>query len=314
MGNGMRVLVAVDNTKHSLLAIRSVAARHWPAGTKFLLLTSLEPCLESTFNPELRSDVRHWESHKSELFRAQKLLRRLQSVLSRSAFGPSDVATSVLEADAADAIRSTALDWQADLVIIGKRRLNLLQKLSERSVGEAVLRRLPCSVMLVRQPPLHPREKILIAYDGSGVSEEAVRTIFNSPLYSNSEIRIVSVISELSEYLGWRNLPALNGSLVVEEGDEPFSTKLGNCLKLLRAKFGPGYVSLDLRRGMPEEQILQSAEEWEADLLVLGSHGRTGPSRVLLGSVAASVASKAACSVEIVLPSPSPHRELRKSG
>lgn len=313
-GDQMRVLIAVDNTKHSLLAIKSVAARHWPAGTKFLLLASLEPCLESTLKSNMRSDCRHQESHKAELLRAQKLLRRLQSFLSRTAASRSEVTTCVLEDDPVGAIRSAALDWQADLVILGKRRLTLLQKLFERSIGEAVLRRLPCSVMLVRRPPLHQREKILIAYDGSSVSEEAVWTILNNPLYSDSEIKIVSVISELSEYLGWRNLPALDGSLVGEEGEELFPTKLGNWLKLLRTRFGPKHVSLDLRRGMPEEQILQSACEWKADLLVLGSHGRTGPSRVLLGSVAGDVASKARCSVEIVLPGPSPRHGLRKSG
>lgn len=48
------------------------------------------------------------------------------------------------------------------------------------------------------------------------------------------------------------------------------------------------------------ERIIDSAEEWGADLIVVGSHGRTGIPRFLLGSVAEFVARHAKCSVEIV--------------
>jgi nucleotide-binding universal stress UspA family protein len=50
----------------------------------------------------------------------------------------------------------------------------------------------------------------------------------------------------------------------------------------------------------PKEIILQNAEEWGADLIVCGSHGRRGLSRFLLGSVSEAVASHAKCSVEII--------------
>lgn len=46
-------------------------------------------------------------------------------------------------------------------------------------------------------------------------------------------------------------------------------------------------------------EILRVAEEWNADLIILGSHGRTGVSRWLLGSVAEHVVRHASCSVEV---------------
>jgi nucleotide-binding universal stress UspA family protein len=49
-----------------------------------------------------------------------------------------------------------------------------------------------------------------------------------------------------------------------------------------------------------KEMILNQAAEWGADLIVLGSHGRRGASRFMLGSVSEPVAFHAACSVEIV--------------
>ena len=54
----------------------------------------------------------------------------------------------------------------------------------------------------------------------------------------------------------------------------------------------------------PRDIILQEAASWGADLIALGSHGRHGPDRFLLGSVSEAVAMHAACSVEIVRGNP----------
>jgi nucleotide-binding universal stress UspA family protein len=55
-----------------------------------------------------------------------------------------------------------------------------------------------------------------------------------------------------------------------------------------------------LREGDVRETILDTAQEWKADLIVIGSRGRSGVQRLLLGSVAEPVARHAPCSVEIV--------------
>lgn len=52
--------------------------------------------------------------------------------------------------------------------------------------------------------------------------------------------------------------------------------------------------------GRPKEKLLDEVEEWKADLLIVGSHGRTGFSRFLLGSVSMALLSAAPCSVLIV--------------
>lgn len=55
-----------------------------------------------------------------------------------------------------------------------------------------------------------------------------------------------------------------------------------------------------VRDGHLRAAIVDEARKWRADLIVLGSHGRTGITRLLLGSVAQSVVSHAPCSVEVV--------------
>lgn len=55
-----------------------------------------------------------------------------------------------------------------------------------------------------------------------------------------------------------------------------------------------------VEQGEPKLKILDVAEEWQADLIVLGSHGRKGLSRFLMGGISDAVARHAGCSVEIV--------------
>ena len=59
-------------------------------------------------------------------------------------------------------------------------------------------------------------------------------------------------------------------------------------------------VETAVREGDPRSVIVDQAEEWSADLIVMGSHGYTGLKRLLLGSVAQHVVSHAPCSVEVV--------------
>jgi nucleotide-binding universal stress UspA family protein len=55
-----------------------------------------------------------------------------------------------------------------------------------------------------------------------------------------------------------------------------------------------------VREGDPRSAIVDESDEWGADLIVVGSHGRTGLTRWLLGSVAQAIVGHASCSVEVV--------------
>jgi nucleotide-binding universal stress UspA family protein len=61
-------------------------------------------------------------------------------------------------------------------------------------------------------------------------------------------------------------------------------------------------VTTEIRAGDARRVILDSAAEWHPDLIVLGSHGRHGLERLLLGSVSESVVRHASCSVSVVRP------------
>jgi nucleotide-binding universal stress UspA family protein len=69
-------------------------------------------------------------------------------------------------------------------------------------------------------------------------------------------------------------------------------------VELLRAKGLKATGTVE--NGDAKSRILESAKDWRADLIVLGSHGRKGLEHFLMGSVSEAVARHAGCSVEIV--------------
>jgi nucleotide-binding universal stress UspA family protein len=71
--------------------------------------------------------------------------------------------------------------------------------------------------------------------------------------------------------------------------------------KLQEAGNPPGIlVEKDVLFGSPDSRIVETAEEWKADLIVVGSHGYSRWERLLLGSVSSSVVHHAPCSVLVV--------------
>jgi len=59
-------------------------------------------------------------------------------------------------------------------------------------------------------------------------------------------------------------------------------------------------VELEVLEGSPEKQIVDFADEWGADLVVMGKHGKHGVGRIMMGSTVSRVLRKAPCPVMVV--------------
>src|SRR5579863_6517737 len=141
--------------------------------------------------------------------------------------------------------------------------------------------------------------KILIAIDGSDFSQAALQSVIARPWPPDTEAKILNVVEPPSLLMGremggydpefevvWKALREQAKHLVAKAAEKLRETKLK--------------VSTELVEGNPKSQIIDTANEWHADLIVLGSHGRTGLSRFLIGSVSQAVVRHAHCSVEII--------------
>lgn len=138
--------------------------------------------------------------------------------------------------------------------------------------------------------------RVLIAIDDSKYSKDALCAVARQIRAEGSEIRVLHVLQPLAlspvPQMDARYAPELEAQ--VKGAKELVETGA----VILRDR---GFkVETSIEQGDIRLEIIDSAAEWKADLIVIGSHGRTGLTRLLLGSVAEFVARNAPCSVQIV--------------
>jgi nucleotide-binding universal stress UspA family protein len=143
--------------------------------------------------------------------------------------------------------------------------------------------------------------KVLLAIDGSPHSQAALEEVASRPWPVDTEICVLTV-NHSSWPLGgdpFFTMAAAHMDSVMEQRREA-PALLRHAVQRLQER-GPALrVTTKAIDGVPHDVIVQEAETWGADLIVLGSHGYGRLRRALLGSVAAAVAVEAPCAVEII--------------
>jgi nucleotide-binding universal stress UspA family protein len=142
--------------------------------------------------------------------------------------------------------------------------------------------------------------RILVATDGSPCSDRAVQSVAMRPWPADSHIEIVSVAHTRIPSFPDPQLMIEAAHLEALEADRQRAP--GRVRRAERCLAGKPGVSVTTRvlEGDPAEAILDEAERWDADLIVVGSHGYGRLKRRLLGSVSQALALHARRSVEIV--------------
>jgi nucleotide-binding universal stress UspA family protein len=149
----MRVLLAVDGSACSEMAVHTVMGRFRPGDTQVKVLHAVEwmrempLCFQYASGPTAGHDV--VESRNASFERARKLVEGVAAQLEFKGFHPS---VSTPDADPRHAILEAAREWPADLIVIGSHGRQGLDRLFMGSVAESVARRAPCSVEIVGMP------------------------------------------------------------------------------------------------------------------------------------------------------------------
>lgn len=148
-------------------------------------------------------------------------------------------------------------------------------------------------------PPKTPPMKILLAYDSSPAADAAAEELARRPWPDRSTVKIVTVVDT--------TIPMASGIELYTPLFESVRTSLREQaherIREIAAKLkqNPALeVEYEIREGSAKFGLLEAIGEWKPDLVVAGSHGAKGLSRILLGSVCHALVERAPCTVEVV--------------
>lgn len=211
-----------------------------------------------------------------------------------------DAQRTVLEGDAEGCLLQFANDSDVRLIVMGTHGRSGIGRLLLGSTTEAVLRRSTIPVLIVRPGTVLADttrrcfERVLVAIDDSDPSDAAVETAIDLPLEDRRELIFTTDI-DARETVGARNSSSVAvRNHLLEQSHELVTRAVG-----LAHEHGVRAVR-DVREGPVVQSITAAATEQGADLLIVGSHGRRGIRRFVLGSVAESIVRSAPIPVMVV--------------
>ena len=137
--------------------------------------------------------------------------------------------------------------------------------------------------------------KILLAIDDSKFSDAAVQAVIAHHKLQGLEVRVLHADRAADASLMAPEVTEYMPPMESEEEAKALVAKAADALRSAGVN-----VTTAVVQGDPKSIILDNAKAWGADLIVLGSHGRKGLERFMLGSVSEAVLRHAHCSVEIV--------------
>ncbi len=176
-----------------------------------------------------------------------------------------------------------ANDRHADVIVIGRRTRSDLARMMVGDSTAKVIGLATCSVLVVPRDTKMPEKGILVATDGSRLGDAA----------AYSAVRLVSKCG----------LPLTVISVVGEDGDAEERSEAQAAVERVQNEASKEQVEVEamLEEGRRADTvIITTAKRRDADMIVVGSHGRTGLSRLMMGSVSERVIGSAECPVLVV--------------
>jgi nucleotide-binding universal stress UspA family protein len=202
--------------------------------------------------------------------------------------------------DAVDAILRASESGRAELVVVGSRGLGPLSSLLVGSTARTLAMLSPVPVLVVRDRRSAPL-RVLVAVDGSPASSAAVGFLRKLPMPADATVELLHVLPTRE----WSVLGPMNGELAdlrdaAERDDERDAERL---IREASTLLSGATVRPHLVHGPVAETIITRASAIDADLVVLGSRGMSGPRRPFWGSTAERVLVSVRCPV-LIAPMP----------
>lgn len=274
LGDIKTILLSTDGSEYSNGAIKAAInlARECE-DTRLIALRVLD------FNPE-------FETEGLEQAAKQEMAVREHVELIREVAADENVECEAMvrrsDQSPYKTIIEAAQKRRADIIVMGRRGLTGLKKMLMGSTTAKVIAYSPCNVFVVPKDAVMMAEHILLATDGSSYSELAERETLDMGRSCRQILKTLVAVS-------------------VAPSRDKLTAAAANLQRVIRsAKERNLNLEALVLVGNPVDEIIKTAKERDVDIIVMGTHGRTGIERVFLGSVAERVVGLGPCAVLIV--------------
>jgi nucleotide-binding universal stress UspA family protein len=270
----MHILAATDFSTRSQRAVRRAGVLARDSGDAGLTLVHV-------VDNDQPSDLVALESREAERILGEQIaaIAELRGLPSRAL---------VVEGDPFDGILRAAASTKADLVVMGAHRKQLLRDIFVGTTIERVVRTGPVPVLMVNREADRPYRTALAAVDLSDPSTNALRTSMALGLPGGARLALVHAFLPLAK--GKMAYAGLSRETIDRHVADERERATKELIAFLEANgLNDHGQSVRVEEGAPFEVIAAAVEQVKPDVLILGTHGRTGIAKALLGSVAEEV-------------------------
>ena len=284
----MKTLLAVDGSDNSYEAVHIM--KYLARAEQLTLLHALD--VSRPAYPEVLPEV------AEELYKTleqsmkedgERLLKRVESLLPLHA-GPTTKELRI--GSPAKSILSMAEEQKADLIVMGARGLGPIKERLLGSVSHRIITLAPCATLIVNGP-VKAMKQILLPLEGPLDAEAAIRFLRLKPFHETVELTLMTV-------LPWTEPPWPSGAAAAAAAaaTEMLEKQTEYIQAVAERLCAIGYKAHGVALlGTPPTMILQQATTLRSDLILMGTRGRQGITRFVLGSVSHAVLHKAPCPV-----------------
>lgn len=286
--NTERILLSTDGSNFSEGAIREAIRIAKRCSSKLSAISVIET------NPEFEALAPQYLEKQEKSARES-----LEAIRDRAKKEGIDCSYSVFDGeDAYKVVVSEAEKAKISLIVMGRRGRTGLSRLVMGSTTARVIGHAPCNVLVVPRAAEIAFKNIVVATDGSRFSNAAVSEAIGLAKRNGAALTVISVVP--SEFLAPTDIElGMTQREMIAEKEMKEAEKNAKTVKEAAQKEGVA-VTAFVMSGKPADAIVEAAKDKKADLVVVGSHGRTGMDRLLMGSVAERVIVLSSCAVLVV--------------